>query len=118
MLQPLSTWSYIMQACMHAPLASLAILALAGRAFFIIRLMFAIGRYLSCSRTLAPSSNSAIAPSALHLGLPLHLAHRHDDGCCCCSWCGFVGSRTMPMPIELCNCQLFRANAKLVSVGD
>ncbi len=37
-------------------LASLAILALAGRAFFMIRLILAIGRYLSCSLSkLGPS---------------------------------------------------------------
>lgn len=33
-------------------LASLAIFPLAGSAFFMMRLMLAIGRYLSCSRTL------------------------------------------------------------------
>lgn len=38
-------------------LASFAILAFGGRAFFMIRLMFAIGRNLSCSRTLPPRSS-------------------------------------------------------------
>ena len=45
--------------------ASLAILAFAGSAFFMILLMLAMGRNLSCSLTLAPRSSSpAPAPPA------------------------------------------------------
>lgn len=40
-------------------LASLAIFAFAGRAFFIILLIFAMGRNRSCSRTFPPLSSSS-----------------------------------------------------------
>ena len=40
-------------------LASLAIFALPGKAFFMILLMLAIGRNLSCSLTPEPSSNAS-----------------------------------------------------------
>lgn len=50
-------------------LASLAILALEGRARFIIRLMLAMGRNRSCSLT-NPLSSSSLPPSPDPSGLP------------------------------------------------
>ena len=50
-------------------LASFAILAFGGSAFFIIRLMFAIGRKRSCSRTLPPRSSPSSASAPLMGGV-------------------------------------------------
>ena len=75
-------------------LASLAILALFGRAFFMIRLMLAIGRNLSCSRTLlsllSSSSPSAMPPCAPAQGAArlgcLSTAHAEPSNLAsCCS---------------------------------
>ena len=45
-------------------LLSFAILALAGSARFMMRLMLAMGRYLSCSRPASIPSSSASSPAA------------------------------------------------------